>query len=108
MSEGIKASRLHDKNVVVIGGSRGLGRTIVAAVSAEGARVLAVARKAEPLKRLAAAIPGVQILALDATEQGAPAKVFETLIPDVLVVCAGAIPHMAPLVEQTWEQFSHN
>ncbi len=74
MNEGIKASRLHDKNVVVIGGSRGLGRTIVAAASAEGA----------------------------------PARVFERLVPDVLVVCAGAIPHMAPLVEQTWEQFSRN
>jgi NAD(P)-dependent dehydrogenase (short-subunit alcohol dehydrogenase family) len=108
MNEGIKASRLHDKNVVVIGGSKGVGRSIVAAAYAEGARVLAVARQEQPLKQLAAQFPGVQILALDATEEGAPAQVFETLVPDVLVVCAGAIPHMAPLVEQTWEQFSRN
>ncbi len=108
MNEGIKASRLHDKNVVVIGGSKGVGRSIVAAAYAEGARVLAVARQEQPLKQLAAQFPGVQILALDATEEGAPAQVFETLAPDVLVVCAGAIPHMAPLVEQTWEQFSRN
>src|SRR5258708_32867797 len=106
MNEGIKAPGLHDKNVVVIGGSRGLGHTIVAAVSASGARVLAVAQKAEPLKQLAAAFPGVQILALDATEKGAPARVFETLPPDVLVVCAGAIPPMAPLVGEPWGQFS--
>ena len=45
MNEGIKALRLHDKNVIVIGGSRGLGRTIVAAVYAAGARVLAVAQQ---------------------------------------------------------------
>ncbi|GHP00003.1 short-chain dehydrogenase [Reticulibacter mediterranei] len=108
MNEGIKAPGLHDKNVVVVGGSRGLGRAIIAAISAEGARVLAVARKAEPLKQLATAFPEVQTLALDATEEGAPARVFEALTPDVLVVCAGAIPHMAPLVEQTWEQFSRN
>ena len=108
MNEGIKASRLHDKNVVVIGGSKGVGRSIVAAAYAEGARVLAVARQEQPLKQLTAQFPGVQILALDATEEGAPAQVFETLVPDVLVVCAGAIPHMAPLVEQTWEQFSRN
>jgi NAD(P)-dependent dehydrogenase (short-subunit alcohol dehydrogenase family) len=108
MDEGIKAPRFHDKNVVVIGGSRGLGRTIVAAVYAEGARVLAVARQEQPLKQLAAEFPGVQILALDATDEGAPAKVFETLAPDVVVVCAGAIPQMAPLVEQNWEQFSRN
>lgn len=108
MNEAIKAPDLHDKNVVVIGGSRGLGHTIVAAVSTSGARVLAVARKAEPLQQLAATYPGVQTLALDATQEGAPTRVFETLTPDVLVVCAGAIPHMAPLVEQTWEQFSRN
>lgn len=108
MNESSQTQRLRDKNVVVIGASRGLGRSIVAAVSAEGARVLAVARKPEPLKQLAAEFPGVRILALDATEEGAPAKVFETLAPDVVVVCAGAIPHMAPLVEQTWEQFSRN
>jgi NAD(P)-dependent dehydrogenase (short-subunit alcohol dehydrogenase family) len=108
MNEGFKVPRFHEKNVVVIGASRGLGRTIVAAAYTEGARVLAVARSAEPLRQLAAAFPGVRILALDATLEGAPAQVFETLAPDILVVCAGAIPHMAPLVEQNWEQFSSN
>jgi NAD(P)-dependent dehydrogenase (short-subunit alcohol dehydrogenase family) len=108
MKEGIKAPGLQDKNVVVIGASRGLGRTIVTALATAGARVLAVARQAEPLKQLAAAFPAVQTLALDATEESAPARVFETLTPDVLIVSAGAIPHMAPLVEQTWEQFSRN
>ncbi len=108
MNEASQTQRFHDKNVVVIGASRGLGRSIVAAMYAEGACVLAVARSAEPLKQLTADFPGVRILALDATSEGAPAQVFETLAPDVLVVCAGAIPHMAPLVEQTWEQFSRN
>jgi NAD(P)-dependent dehydrogenase (short-subunit alcohol dehydrogenase family) len=85
-----------------------VGRAIVAAAHAQGARVLAVARKPEPLKQLAAEFPGVRILALDATEEGAPAQVFAALSPDIVVVCAGAIPHMAPLVEQTWEQCSRN
>jgi NAD(P)-dependent dehydrogenase (short-subunit alcohol dehydrogenase family) len=108
MNESSQTERLRDKNVVVIGASRGLGRSIVAAVSAEGARVLAVARKPEPLKQLAAQFPGVHILALDAAEEGAPAQVFAMLVPDVLILCAGAIPHMAPLSEQSWEQFSRN
>jgi NAD(P)-dependent dehydrogenase (short-subunit alcohol dehydrogenase family) len=108
MNEGITTQRFHGKNVVVIGGSKGVGRAIVAAAHAQGARVLAVARKPEPLKQLAAEFPGVRILALDATEEGAPAQVFAALSPDIVVVCAGAIPHMAPLVEQTWEQFSRN
>jgi NAD(P)-dependent dehydrogenase (short-subunit alcohol dehydrogenase family) len=108
LDQRIKAPRLHDMNVVVVGASRGLGRAIVAATYAEGAQVLAVARKAEPLERLAADFPGVQILALDATEEGVPAQVFGALAPNVVIVCAGAIPHMAPLIEQSWEQFSRN
>jgi NAD(P)-dependent dehydrogenase (short-subunit alcohol dehydrogenase family) len=108
MNEGNKALSFHDKNVVVIGASRGVGRSIVGAFSALGAQVLAVARQAEPLKQLAAAFEGVQILTLDATSEGAPARVFATLAPDVVIVCAGATPHMAPLVEQSWEQFSRN
>jgi NAD(P)-dependent dehydrogenase (short-subunit alcohol dehydrogenase family) len=108
MNEAIKTQRLHGKNVVVIGGSKGLGRAIVAAAHAQGAHVLAVARQQEPLNQLADDFSGVRILELDATDESAPTKVFETLSPDVLVVCAGAIPHTAPLGEQSWEQFSRN
>lgn len=108
MDETINTQHLHGKKVVVIGGSKGLGRAIVAATHAQGAQVLAVARKAEPLKQLADAFPGVHVLALDGSSERAPATVFATLSPDVLVVCAGAIPHAAPLVEQSWEQFSRN
>jgi NAD(P)-dependent dehydrogenase (short-subunit alcohol dehydrogenase family) len=108
MQELRKTQRLRGKNVVVIGGSRGLGRAIVAATHAEEARVLAVARREQPLRQLAADFPGVRVLALDATDEGAPTRIFETLLPDILIVCAGAIPHMAPLAEQNWEQFSRN
>jgi NAD(P)-dependent dehydrogenase (short-subunit alcohol dehydrogenase family) len=108
MSQSINTQRLHGKKVVVIGGSKGLGRAIVAATHAQGAQVLAVARKAEPLKKLADAFSGVHVLALDASDERAPATVFATLLPDILVVCAGAIPHAAPLVEQSFEQFSRN
>src|SRR5258708_28090893 len=108
MNESITTQRLNGKNVVVIGGSKGVGRAIVAAAHAEGAQVLAVARQEEPLLKLAGDFSGVHILGLDATDESAPAKVFATPSPDVLVVCAGAIPHAAPLGEQSWEQFSRN
>jgi len=108
MNKSIETKRLDGKNVVVIGGSKGVGRAIVAAAHAEGAQVLAVARKADPLLQLADTFPGVHTLALDASDDSAPAKVFETLVPDILVICAGAIPHAAPLGEQSWEQFSRN
>src|SRR5260370_34828172 len=106
MNELSKTQRLRGKNVVVIGGSRGLGKTIVAATHAEGARVLAVARREQSLRQLAAEIPGGRGLPLDAADEGAPAQGFETLLPDILVVCAGAIPHMPPLREHSWGQFS--
>jgi NAD(P)-dependent dehydrogenase (short-subunit alcohol dehydrogenase family) len=108
MTESSQPQRLRGKHVVVIGASRGLGRTIVAAAHAQGARVLAVARQAAELARLTEELSGVQVLALDATSESAPAKVFATLSPDIVVVCAGAIPHMAPLGEQRWEHFSRN
>lgn len=108
MDKTINSQRLHGKNVVVIGGSKGLGRAIVAATHAQGAQLLAVGRQEEPLNKLADTFPGVRVLALDASDERAPATIFATLSPDVLVVCAGAIPHAAPLVEQSWEQFSRN
>jgi NAD(P)-dependent dehydrogenase (short-subunit alcohol dehydrogenase family) len=99
---------LSGKNVVVIGGSRGVGRRIVEAAAGNGARVLAVARQEDPLRQLAQDVPGTETLALDATDEGAPAKVFGMLAPDVLVLCAGALPPVAPLHEQSWQEFAVN
>lgn len=99
---------LKDKNVVVIGGSRGVGRQVAEAAAREGARVLAVARQASALQQLAQAVPGIEIQALDATEESAPSRVFATLPPDVLVLCAGAFPPAAPIHEQNWAEFAVN
>jgi len=96
------------KNIVVIGGSRGVGRRIVEAAVGDGARVLAVARQEECLRQLAREVQGVEVLALDATEESAPSRVFDLLRPDVLVVTAGAFPPAAPLHEQSWREFSVN
>ena len=99
---------LTGKNVVVIGGSRGVGRRIVEAANRNGARVLAVARQEEPLRQLAEEVPGTQILALDATDEAAPARVFSVLTPDILVLCGGAFPPAAPIHKQSWQQFAVN
>jgi NAD(P)-dependent dehydrogenase (short-subunit alcohol dehydrogenase family) len=99
---------LRDKNMVVIGGSRGVGRQIVEAGMRNGARVLAVARREEPLSQLAKEVSGAEVLALDATEEGAPCKVFEVLQPDILVLGGGVFPPLAPLHEQSWQEFAVN
>src|SRR5262245_874571 len=80
---------LTGKTMVVIGGSRGVGRQIVEAGIRNGARVLAVARGEGRLARLAKEVPGIETLSLDATDEAAPAKVFGVLKPDILVVAAG-------------------
>ncbi|RWC07711.1 MAG: SDR family oxidoreductase [Mesorhizobium sp.] len=99
---------LQGQNVVVIGGSRGVGRSIVEAALGEGATVLAVARGTAALKELSRETPGVKTLAVDATEETAPDAVFAALEPDVLVICAGALAPSAPVQEQSWEDFSAN
>jgi NAD(P)-dependent dehydrogenase (short-subunit alcohol dehydrogenase family) len=99
---------LTGKTMVVIGGSRGVGRQIVEAAIRNGAHVLAVARQEAPLRRLAKEVSGVDVLSLDATDEGAPSRVFEALQPDILVVCAGAFPPAAPLHEQSWREFAVN
>jgi len=99
---------LTGKSVVVIGGSRGVGRRIVAAAVGNGARVLAVARHEAALRQLAEEICGAEVLALDATDAAAPSRVFDVLEPDVLVVCAGAFPPAAPLHELSWQEFAVN
>lgn len=99
---------LRDKNMVVIGGSRGVGRQIVEFAIRNGARVLAVARQEGPLRQLAQEVSGTEVLSLDATDEGAPSKVFDVLQPDILVLCAGAFPPAAPLHELRWQEFAVN
>src|SRR6266403_685515 len=100
--------RLTGKTMVVVGGSRGVGRRIVEAAVHNGARVLAVARNERPLQRLREEVPGTEILSLDATNEDAPSKVFDVLQPDVLVLCGGAFPPAAPLYMQSWQEFGVN
>jgi NAD(P)-dependent dehydrogenase (short-subunit alcohol dehydrogenase family) len=99
---------LDGKNVAVIGASRGVGRQIVEAAARNGAHVLAIARHKEPLEKLAEEVRGVDIMPLDATEESAPAQAFDRLVPDILVVCAGAFPPAAPLHKLEWREFAVN
>src|SRR5262249_31940848 len=74
----------------------------------DGARMLAVARQEGPLWQLAKEFAGTEVLSLDATNEAAPARLFDIFKPDILVLCAGAFPPAAPLHEQTWHQFAVN
>ncbi|MGB6986146.1 MAG: SDR family oxidoreductase [Candidatus Aquilonibacter sp.] len=99
---------LNGKNVAVIGASVGLGREMIGAARRAGAQTLAVARRAAPLAALSAADPRVMTLSADGADESTPARVFAWMMPDVLVVCGGAMPHVASLQDHTWESFSRN
>lgn len=101
-------SELVSKTVAVVGASRGLGRGIAAAFADAGAAVVAVARTTDGLRELTAEHKGVRIESADATDPATAVRILRTHSPDVLVLVAGATPHMAPLQEQTWETFSVN
>jgi NAD(P)-dependent dehydrogenase (short-subunit alcohol dehydrogenase family) len=101
-------AQIKDKNIVVLGASRGVGREIALRARAEGGRVLAVARGEDELRRLAGEAPGIDVLALDAASEDAPGRVFATMTPDILVVCGGARPPIASIQDMSWNEFTTN
>ena len=51
---------------------------------------------------------GVETVAADVTDEAAAGRLLREARPDLLVLCAGASPHLSSLHEQTWESFSQN
>src|SRR5258708_3379095 len=87
---------LKDKNVVVTGGSRGLGLGLVEALVAHGARVTVVARDADALESVRARL-GVATISADVTDETAAHRILAEVRPDILALNAGATPRMGRL-----------
>jgi len=96
---------LHDKRVVVTGGSRGLGLGIVEALVDQGTKIWVVARPSPSLDALTA-LPGVEIAPADITDAEAARAILADVRPDILILNAGAKPRMAALDTASWEDFS--
>jgi NAD(P)-dependent dehydrogenase (short-subunit alcohol dehydrogenase family) len=104
----ISSSSLSRKVAVVTGGSRGLGRGVVEALAARGARVVAIARDKDRLSQAEREVAGVVGLAGNAADETLAERVLRQEAPDLLVLGAGAMPVLGPLHEQTWEDFATN
>jgi NAD(P)-dependent dehydrogenase (short-subunit alcohol dehydrogenase family) len=97
-------TKLDGKQVVVTGGSEGLGLAMVRALLAHGARVTAIAR--DPGRLASVERLGAGIVAGDATDASLMNHIVADHQPDVLILNAGARLAMAPIDEQTWDSFS--
>ncbi len=98
-------SSIENKQVVVVGGSRGLGLGMVEALVGAGAKVSVVARGAKALGEVSKRL-GVEAIEGDATNPALPEQVLSRVRPDTLILNAGALPEMGGLRELTWERFS--
>ena len=101
-------SDLTGKTTVVVGATRGLGYGIATAFAQAGAPVVAVGRSATASEELPGATGSIQPELADASEPTAAARLLDRHDPQVVVLVAGATPHMRPLPDQTWETFSVN
>src|SRR5438128_1827537 len=96
---------LKDKNVVVTGGSRGLGLGLVEALVAHGASVTVVARDADALESVRARL-GVATISAAVTAETAAGRILAEVRPDILALNAGTTPPMGRLDQMSWADFT--
>src|SRR5947207_3983762 len=96
---------LNDVNVLVTGGSRGLGLGLVEALAARGARVTVVARNADALASVRARL-GVATISADVTDETAAQRILAEIRPHILALNAGAKPRMGRLDQLSWADFT--
>ncbi|GIG56787.1 short-chain dehydrogenase [Longispora fulva] len=101
-------SDLSGRTTIVVGASRGLGRGIATAFAEAGAPVVAVSRSSVTYPEPSNGAGTIQPEVFDAGDATVPALLLDRHEPEIIVVVAGATPHMRPLQEQTWETFSTN
>src|SRR5262245_7196807 len=101
MTSKTTTNALSGKTAIVVGASRGLGRGIAIAFADAGANVVAVSRTGVEFPQVVSEVA-------DAGDATVPARLLDRYDPAVLILVAGASPHMRPLQQQTWETFSVN
>ena len=79
-----------------------------AAFAEAGAAAVAVSRTAAEFPEPVGGSGTIKAEIADAGDAAVAARLLERYEPEVVVLVAGASPHMRPLQEQTWETFSVN
>ncbi len=98
---------LDGKRIVVVGGSRGLGRGLAEAFVARAGDVTVVARNVTAMQE-AGEQPAFTALSADATDVDAAWRIMEERRPDLVIMNAGAEPPMERIDRIGWEAFTTN
>lgn len=96
---------LENERAIVTGGSRGLGLGIVQALIEQHVKVTVLARDARRLAELKKTLD-VDVVAGDVTDAALAESLLRDQRPRIVVLNAGYTPEMAPIHEQTWEDFA--
>jgi short-subunit dehydrogenase len=99
--------RIPGSVAVVTGASSGIGAATAVSLAAKGARVVAVARRADRLADVVARCPGAVAVAVDVTASGAPERVIAAahdLGPVAILINNAGIPLHRPFTDCTSEQ----
>src|SRR5215510_3004838 len=101
-------SDLSSKTTIVVGASRGLGHGIATAFANAGAAVVAVSRTQAAFPESANGASAIRMEVGDAGDATVVGSLIDRYEPAIVILVAGASPHMRPLQQQTWETFSVN
>jgi 3-hydroxy acid dehydrogenase/malonic semialdehyde reductase len=88
---------LEGKLALVTGASAGIGEAIARALAASGARLVLAARRRAELERVAADLPGSQVVALDVRDFAAVSEKLAGFSFDIVVANAGLGRGLEPL-----------
>ncbi len=101
-------NQLNGKNVVVIGGTSGIGLATAQLAQAQGANVWAVSRSEDKVKQCTDAYPGISFSTCDTHDTAGLHSLFSSIsggVDNIVGAATGANRTMLPFMEQTDEQF---
>lgn len=100
-------TNLANRNVVVVGGTSGIGLATAVAAQQAGASVWAVSRSADKVTKCQAAYPDIQFSSCDTHDREGLAKLFNTVgkVDHIVAAATGAERTLKPFLEQTDDQF---
>ena len=99
--------KLDNQNVVIIGGTSGIGLATAVLAQEAGANVWAASRSEEKVAACSKANAGIQFIQVDTHDTDGLKSLFESVgaVDHIVGAATGANRTMAPFMEQTDEQF---